>query len=99
MSLLLLLINVYLLNMSIHLFLSKKLLLIGLSILISQGSLKDEMQKIQKTEKSIQEKLSELSEKKRGVQVSARMFCSFNCCSLQRFLLLQPFMFYLFYCY
>uniref|UniRef100_A0A671SE77 E3 ubiquitin/ISG15 ligase TRIM25-like n=1 Tax=Sinocyclocheilus anshuiensis TaxID=1608454 RepID=A0A671SE77_9TELE len=33
-----------------------------------RGSLKDEMQKIQKTEKSIQEKLSELSEKKRGVQ-------------------------------
>ncbi|ROI15057.1 E3 ubiquitin/ISG15 ligase TRIM25 [Anabarilius grahami] len=33
-----------------------------------RGSLKDEMQKIQKTEKSIQEKLSELSEKKHGVQ-------------------------------
>ncbi len=39
------------------------MLLIGLSALISQGSLKDEIQKIQKTEKSIQEKLSELSEK------------------------------------
>ncbi|XP_067275100.1 tripartite motif-containing protein 14 [Pseudorasbora parva] len=33
-----------------------------------RGSLKNEMQKIKKTEKSIQEKLSELSEKKRGVQ-------------------------------
>ncbi|XP_042599871.1 E3 ubiquitin/ISG15 ligase TRIM25-like isoform X2 [Cyprinus carpio] len=33
-----------------------------------RGSLKNEMQKIQKTEKSIQEKLSELIEKKRGVQ-------------------------------
>ncbi len=32
------------------------------------------MQKIQKTEKSIQEKLSELSDKKCGVQVSVRMF-------------------------
>ncbi|XP_073706638.1 tripartite motif-containing protein 14 [Garra rufa] len=33
-----------------------------------RGSLKDEMRKIQKTEKSIQEKLSELREKKSGVQ-------------------------------
>ncbi|XP_043120301.1 E3 ubiquitin/ISG15 ligase TRIM25 isoform X2 [Puntigrus tetrazona] len=33
-----------------------------------RGSLKDKMQKIQKTEKSIQEKLSELREKKLGVQ-------------------------------
>ncbi|KAL1256703.1 hypothetical protein QQF64_012248 [Cirrhinus molitorella] len=33
-----------------------------------RGSLKDEMQKIQKTEKSIQEKLSELREKKGDVQ-------------------------------
>ncbi|XP_059420863.1 E3 ubiquitin/ISG15 ligase TRIM25-like [Carassius carassius] len=33
-----------------------------------RGSLKDVMQKIQRTEKSIQEKLSELSEKKLGVQ-------------------------------
>ncbi|KAK7160108.1 hypothetical protein R3I93_007919 [Phoxinus phoxinus] len=33
-----------------------------------RGSLKDEMQKIQKSEKSIQEKLSELGEKKSGVQ-------------------------------